>query len=115
MKKLLIALFVGSLSTSAALAEKDKGENAKAITASGKVICAHCNLKVGKSCQKAIQTAKGEAYILTGAEVTKFFKAEKTKKATHVKVTGKQCGKEGKHAILSTSKIETAAAKKTSS
>lgn len=112
MKKLLIALLVGSLSISAAIADKGKEEKSKAITASGKVICAHCDLDVGNSCQKAIRTEKGKAFILTGAEVTKFFKAEKTKKATHVKVTGKQSGKEGKHAILTASKIETATAKK---
>ena len=112
MKKLLIALFVGSMSASAVLAEKENEKEAKAITARGKVICAHCDLDVGKSCQKAIRTAKGKAFILTGAEVSKFFKAEKTKEATHVKVTGKQSGSKGKHAILSTSKIEVAAVKK---
>ncbi len=106
MKKLIIALFVGSLST-AAFAEKPKSED---VTATGNVVCAHCDLEVVTKCQKAIKLDDGKAILLTGKKVKAFFKAPATKKVKRVTVTGKPAGKEGKHVILAASKIEEAKA-----
>lgn len=111
MKKLIIALFVGSLSTMSVLAEKE-GKVAKEITATGTVVCAHCDLDVVSKCQKAIKTRKGKAYLLAGDKVAAFFKADETKKAKQVTVTGKPTGKEGEHVILTATKIKVAKASK---
>ena len=87
-------------------------EESKVITASGEVICAHCDLDVVSKCQKAIKTTEGKTYLLTGDKVTEFFKAKETKKAKEVKITGTSTSKVKEYLVITATKIEKVKAKK---
>ena len=76
-------------------------EESKEITVSGKVLCAHCDLDIGDSCNSAVQQGK-TVFLLNGAIAAKFF--EENKKAKAVTATGKPTKKED-HVDLTVSTI----------
>lgn len=100
MKKLILTLAVSCF----ALAAANAGEKNE-TTVTGDVKCAHCDLSVATSCQKAIQTADSKIILLEGKKVDKFF--EENKKAAKVTATGLTT-KEGENTVLKASKIELA-------
>lgn len=55
------------------------------VTVSGKLLCAHCDLSIGDSCNEAVKQNE-VVYLLTGEVAKKFF-ADQTPKA--VTATGK--------------------------
>jgi hypothetical protein len=103
---LLLAMTVAFLGAPMAQAKEEAKEKAKEITASGEVLCAHCDLEVVSKCQKAIKTKEGKTYLLTGDQVTKFFDAKETKKAKEVKVTGTSTSKVKDYPVITATKIE---------
>ncbi|MFT5465893.1 MAG: hypothetical protein ACI8UO_000989 [Verrucomicrobiales bacterium] len=76
-------------------------EETKETTVSGKVICAHCDLGIGDSCNSAVQQGK-TVYLLNGGVAKKFF--DENAKAKVVTATGKQT-KKADHVDLAVSKI----------
>ncbi len=83
MKKLFVSLVTLAFAVTAYAAEEPK---AKEVTATGEVLCAHCDLSVKTSCQNAVKTGDGVVYLLTGEKTKKFF--AKHKDAKKVVVTG---------------------------
>lgn len=106
---LTIAITTAVLGLPLAAQAKDKAEE---ITASGKVVCAHCDLDVVSKCQRAIKTKDGKAYLLAGEKVARFFKADATKKAKQVKVSGSSTGKVKSYPVIAATKIEEVKTKK---
>jgi hypothetical protein len=90
MKKLLASLAALAFVVTAYAAEEPK---AKEVTATGEVLCAHCDLSVKTSCQNAVKTSDGVVYLLTGDKTTKFFKKHKDAKKVVVTGTTKADGK----------------------
>ena len=109
MKTILIALVLGTFVSLAQAKDEAKEVTSKEITATGEVVCAHCDLKVVKKCNKAIKTKDGKAYLLAGDKVKAFFKVNKD--AKKVTATGTTSDKDGK-IYMAVSKIGKTAEKK---
>jgi len=91
MKKLLIGMMIGAMAIVVNAGDK------KQITASGKVLCAHCDLSLKSSCQKAIQTTDNKVYLLSGKIAKTFFK--ENKKVKQITATGSVKEDEGNNIL----------------
>lgn len=99
MKSILITLAsVLALVSAAAVFAADE---AKEVTVSGKIVCAHCDLSIGNSCNEAVKS-DGIVYLLTGKVSKQFF--EENSKAEAVTATGKATKKDD-HTDLAVTKI----------
>ncbi len=100
MKTLILTMIAGGIALGAAYAGKDAE-----TTVTGDVLCAHCDLEIKTSCQKALQTTDEKVFLLEGKVAKKFF--EKNEKAKKVTATG-TTSKDGDHTVLEAKKIEVA-------
>ncbi len=96
MKKLIASLITLAFAVTAYAADEPK---AKEVTATGEVLCAHCDLSVKTSCQNAVKTNEGVVYLLTGEKAEKFFKDHEDAKKVMVKGTMKKDGKNTEMAV----------------
>lgn len=97
MKTILITLSSVLALAAVAFAANDDKE----VTVSGKVLCAHCDLEIGDSCNSAVKV-EGNLYLLTGKVSEKFF--DENEKVKAVTATGKATKKDD-HIDLAVSKI----------
>jgi hypothetical protein len=79
------------------------GDEAKQVTISGDLVCAHCRLHASPTCGVALKASEGNYFLVKNEESDKVF--DKRDKGLKVNVTGTVEEKDGKKWITA-SKIE---------
>ena len=92
-----LSMSLGSISNAA--------KKAKEVTAKGSVVCAHCDLSLKSSCQKAIKSTDGKVFLLDGKVAKQFFKNKENKKVKTVTAVGTTKEVDG-NVVLTASKID---------